>query len=109
MNILMNQYINQIHLICDDITKHILQSSIANEDNLEKLSIIVNANKFLVDIQLRSFDVEKASQIMNTFVNKTHYSYSAYYTRFNEGNQVRYRYATCKENREGFYCDIIIK
>ena len=58
---------------------------------------------------LEQYNVEDAIDVMNYFMEHSRYHYSSYYVRFNEGNMVRYRYASCKENREGFYCDVVIR
>ena len=104
----MNEYVSKIHLSADDITKGILHTAIQEISNIAKENILVKSNRYIVDIKLKEYSVENAVSVMNIFMEQTRYHYSAYFIRFNEGNMVRYRYATCKENREGFYCDVII-
>lgn len=105
---IMNDYIAKIKLLSDDVTKSILNVSLTEQSYIEKSNVLIKSNRYIVDIQLKEFSVENAVTVMNFFMEKTRYHYSAYYIRFNEGNLVRYRYATCKENREGFYCDVVI-
>lgn len=104
----MNDYVAKIKLLSDDVTKGILNVSLADHSNVEKNSVLIKSNRYIVDIKLKDFSVENAVTIMNLFMERTRYHYSAYFIRFNEGSLVRYRYATCKENREGFYCDVVI-
>lgn len=105
---IMNDYIAKIKLLSDDVTKSILNVSLTEQSDIEKSNVLIKSNRYIVDIQLKDFSVENAVTVMNFFMEKTRYHYSAYYIRFNEGSLVRYRYATCKENREGFYCDVVI-
>lgn len=104
----MNDYVAKMKLLSDDVTKSILNVSLADQSNIEKSNVLIKSNRYIVDIKLKDFSVENAVTVMNFFMERTRYHYSAYFIRFNEGNLVRYRYATCKENREGFYCDVVI-
>ncbi|MGN0155571.1 MAG: hypothetical protein ACI4A3_14050 [Lachnospiraceae bacterium] len=104
----MNEYVSKIQLTADDVTKSILHAALLEQQAIAKDSILIKANKYIVDIRLKEFSVDLAVDVMNHFMECTRYHYSAYFIRFNEGNMVRYRYASCKENREGFYCDVII-
>lgn len=105
---IMNDYVAKMKLLSDDVTKSILNVSLADQSNIEKSNVLIKSNRYIVDIKLKDFSVENAVTVMNFFMERTRYHYSAYFIRFNEGNLVRYRYATCKENREGFYCDVVI-
>ncbi|MDO5149630.1 MAG: hypothetical protein Q4D76_09575 [Oscillospiraceae bacterium] len=104
----MNEYINKINLQTDDITKAIINAALYEQESIEKYNITVKSNRFIVDIHISSFEINKAVSVMNLFIQNCSFHYSSYYIRYNEGNLVRYRFATCKENKEGFYCDIII-
>ncbi len=106
---IMNDYVSQIHLQSDDMTKNLLGAALLDLDDIQEKSIIIKSNRYIVDIKLDIFSIEKATLIMNHFMEGTRYHYSAYFVRFNEGNMVRYRYASCKENKEGFYCDVMIR
>lgn len=105
---LMNEYVANIILLADDMTKSILNAALMDQPNIENGNILIKANRYIVDIKLKRFTIEDAMIIMNHFMEYTRFHYSAYFIRFNEGNMVRYRYATCRENKEGFYCDVII-
>lgn len=103
----MNQYISSIRLQSDDITKNILHNALMGNDNVQSISTIIRNSKFIVDIKLKDFSVDNAITLMNLYICNTSFPYSSLYLRFNEGNQIRYRYASCKENKEGFCCDIV--
>lgn len=109
----MNEYVAKIKLTADAMTQGILKTALdENElsDNalIDKSTITVKNNRFIVDIHLNEFSVENAVEIVNYFMERTRFHYSSFFIRFNEGSRVRYRYASCKENKEGFYCDIVI-
>lgn len=103
----MNQYISTIHLQSDDITKNILHNALMGNENVQSISTIIRNSKFIVDIKLKDFSVDNVITLMNLFICNTSFPYSSLYLRFNEGDQIRYRYASCKENKEGFCCDIV--
>lgn len=104
----MNQYVSKIKLMSDDLTKNLLIAALKTNDMVSNISVIVRNNKFIVDIKLNHYSVENVTNAMNVFMKGTRYPYSAFYIRMNEGDQIRYRYASCKENKEGFYCDVVI-
>lgn len=104
----MNEYISEIHLITDDFIKNILNAALMEQPDIEKSNVLIKSNRYIVDIHLKDFSIEQAVCTMNHFMEGTRFHYSAYYIRFNEGDRVRYRYASCKENKDGFYCDVII-
>lgn len=106
---IMNEYVAKIHLQSDDMTKNLLGAALLEQPNIEEKSIIIKGNRYIVDIKLISYSVDAATMVMNHFMECSRYHYSSYFVRFNEGNMVRYRYASCKENREGFYCDVMIR
>ena len=106
---IMNDYVANIKLLSDDMTKSLLGAALLDQSNIKEKSIILKGNRYIVDIKLESYSVENAIAVMNHFMEGTRYHYSAYFVRFNEGNMVRYRYASCKENKEGFYCDVMIR
>lgn len=105
---IMNEYLSKIHLYVDDLTKSILQTSLNSIELVENINVLTKSNRYIVDIKLEKFEIEEAVRIMNIFMEQTRFHYSAYFIRFNEGNLLRYRYATCKENKDGYYCDVMI-
>ncbi len=105
---IMNEYVAKIKLVSDDVTKGILGVPLMNHPDVLEGLVHRKANHFVVDIRLRAYSTETAVAVMNQFMEQTRFHYSAYFIRFNEGDMLRYRYATCRENREGFYCDVVI-
>jgi len=104
----MNEYVSNIKLSTDEVTKGILKVPLSELNNIIENTVLIKSNRYIVDIRMKQFAVDAAVAIMNHFMENTRYHYSSFYIRFNEGNMVRYRYATCRENREGFYCDVVI-
>ncbi len=104
----MNQYVDKIHLISDDITKNLFIAALRMDEAVEEFNVIIRNAKFIVDIKLKHYSIQQVTKTMNQFMEATRYPYSAFYLRFNEGSQIRYRYASCKEDKSGFYCDVII-
>ena len=105
---IMNEYVSKINLTTDAITRGILNTALSEQDKVEKSSVLVKSNRYIVDIHLVDYSVENAVEVINKFMESTRYHYSSFFVRFNEGSRVRYRYASCKEDKEGFYCDVII-
>lgn len=105
---IMNEYISKINLSSNDVTKGILLAALTEQPNVSTSSVIVKPNCYQVDVKLVDYSLEAAIAVMNHFMEHTRYHYSAYFIRFNEGNMVRYRYASCREDKEGFYCDVVI-
>lgn len=105
---ILNNYVSEIKLSADVLTQGILKTALNEHDEIENSSVMIKSNRFIVDVHLYKFSVEAAAKLANAFMEETGYYYSSFYVRFNEGNRVRYRYASCKENKEGFYCDIVI-
>ena len=105
---ILNQYVAKLKLLSDDLTKNILLAALQNQENVKSSNVIIKSQRYIVDIKLKQFSIEEATSIMNHFMENTRFHYSSLFVRFNEGNLIRYRYASSKENGEGFYCDVII-
>lgn len=104
---ILNQYVSNIELIYDDITKNIILAALKDNSDVDTVTVLIKNNKFIVDIHLKEFTIEHVTSTMNRLMDRTRFPYSAFFIRYNERNQVRYRYATCKENKQGFYCDVV--
>lgn len=104
---IMNQYVSNMNLIYDDITKSILCAALKDNEFVQSENVMIRNNKFIVDVKLYSFSPENVTMVMNYFMNATRFPYSAIFLRYNEGTQIRYRYATCQENKQGYYCDVV--
>ena len=105
---IMNEYVSKINLTTDEITRGILNTALSEQDKVEASSVLIKSNRYIVDIHLIDYSVDNAVEVINQFMESTRYHYSAFFVRFNEGSRVRYRYASCKEDKDGFYCDVVI-
>lgn len=105
---IMNEYVSKINLTANAMTQGILNTALNEQAEVEQSSVLIKSNRYIVDVHLKDFSIENAVSVINTFMDKTRYHYSSFFIRFNEGNRVRYRYASCKEDKEGFYCDVVI-
>lgn len=108
MYTVINDYLGKINLLANDEIYNRLCGYCNDIPNVKKCTVTVNFKRYIVDIRLDKFSVEKAAKVFDEFNRGLSYPYSAMYVRFNEGKCVRYRYMTCMENKNGFYCDIVI-
>jgi hypothetical protein len=53
----MNEYVNNIKLKADDVTKAVLEAALMEEESIEKNSIIVKSNRYIVDIRLKELSI----------------------------------------------------
>lgn len=104
----INDYMEKVKLQSDDRIRGMFEEYLKNCSSVEKYTISVNYNRYVIDVRLKNFSVEKAAKLFDGFNSAVAYPYSALHVRFNEGKCVRYRFITCKENKEGYYCDIVI-
>lgn len=103
----INKYMENINLVANDEIYNRLMTFLKTAPDVIKYSVTVSFNRYVVDIKLDGYSVDKAATIFQIFDAKVAYPYSSMHLRFNEGKCVRYRYITCQENKNGFYCDII--
>lgn len=104
----INEYLGKVNLQANDEIYHRIKNYVEDIDEVRACTITVNFKRYIVDIRLDKFNVETAKLVFDKFNQGISYSYSSMYVRFNEGSCVRYRYMTSKENKEAFYCDIVI-
>lgn len=104
----INEYMNKINLQVSDVIYKRLVDFLSHEEGIVKYTITVNFMRYNIDIRLENYSVEETTRIFNRFNESISYPYSSLHVRFNEGKCVRYRYITCKEDRNGFYCDILL-
>lgn len=105
---IINQYMEHVSLQADDAIYNRLTEFLRNISGIKKYSVNVNFKRYVINIKMEDYSVERAVELFNLFNAEISYPYSAMHIRFNEETCVRYRYITCRENREGFYCDIVI-
>lgn len=104
----INEYMEKVKLQSNASIQGMFEEYLKNYPDIVKYSISVSFNQYVIDVRLKKFSVEKAASFFDGFNSAVSYPYSALHVRFNEGKCVRYRYLTCKEDKEGYYCDIVI-
>lgn len=104
----INEYMSKVNLQSNDEIYNRLTGYLKNCSDIEYSTVTVSHNIYVVDIKTKKFSISFAEKIFNDFNSNVSYPYSALHIRFNEGKCVRYRYITSKENKDAFYCDIII-
>ena len=65
MTNIINQYLAQINLTTDDMTKNLLITSVDGHESVRSVSVIIRNNKYIVDIRLKRFSMEEATTVMN--------------------------------------------
>ena len=105
----INEYLGKVNLQAnDDIYRKIVEY-VKDIPHVTACTVTVNFKRYVVDIKLDKFGLDRAVEIFNQFDKGISYPYSSIHVRFNEGSCVRYRYVTCREDKEGFYCDVLIR
>lgn len=104
----INEYMEKVNLQSNDEIINCFEEFLSDNKDVLKYTITMNFNRYIIDIRLKKYSVTKASEFFKKFDCAVAYPYSSLHIRFNEGKCVRYRYITCKENKEGYYCDIVI-
>ena len=98
---IMNAYMSKVQLQ----TGPELQQRLC--DIVNSFSVTEHFKQFAIDMKLESFSVDRAAAVFHELQGKIASPYSSFYVRFNEGRCVRYRFITCKEDKQGIYCDFI--
>ncbi len=104
----INEYMNKVNLRSEKEIYDRLNTYLSSCKDIDYYTVTVNHNIYVVDIKVDNFTLELAEKLFGDFNKNISYPYSALYLRFNEGKCVRYRYITSQENKDAFYCDIII-
>ena len=104
----INEYMIKVHLRSDKEIYDRLNMYLSSCEDIDYYTVTVNHNIYVVDIKVENFMLELAEKLFGDFNKGVSYPYSSLYLRFNEGKCVRYRYITSQENKDAFYCDIII-
>lgn len=104
---IMNEYMRGIKLQVLPEIEAKIDKYLDSCDDLEKYCITVQFNRYILDIKLKDYSVDASKEHFENLCKNIKYDYSDISVRYNEGKVVRYRYASCKENKDGFYCDII--
>ena len=104
----MNEYLAKVTLEVDQKFSQKLDLFLSDRKDLKKYCINVNYNKYVVDVHLKKYSIELADQLFCELAAIVRYPYSLMSLRYNEGNQVRYRFVTCNEEKKGAYMDLIL-
>jgi hypothetical protein len=102
-----NEYLGKINLVLDQDLIDRLMDAVNSDESTSSICINVSFNKYIVDIKLKEFSVEEADRAFRHLTEVTSYPYSHISIRYNESTRVKYRYATCKEDKSGVSMDIV--
>lgn len=104
---IMNAYMSMVQLQSGPELQQRLCDIVNNIKEIKSFSVTEHFKQFAINMKLQSFSVEKAAAVFHELQGKIASPYSAFYIRFNEGRCVRYRFITCREDKQGIYCDFI--
>ena len=104
---IMNAYMSKVQLQTGPELQLSLCVFVISIKEIKSFSVTEHFKQFAIDMKLESFSVDRAAAVFHELHGKNASPYSAFYVRFNEGRCVRYRFITCKEDKQGIYCDFI--
>ena len=104
----VNEYMAKLSIVTDEEIYAAMDTFLSKSKKVESFCINVNYNRYIVDIKMNKYTVAAADALYRKLVEATAYPYSHVSVRYNEDSRVRYRFCTCKENKDGVYMDIII-
>ena len=102
-----NEYLKYIQLSTAPEIECAFNHYLADCKGIKSSCVTIHYNRCVVDIKLNKFGLEQAEKHFQKMTTAVGYPYSQMFVRFNEGNVIRYRYASCKENKVGFFCDVV--
>ena len=105
---IMNEYLSKVTLMVGDDIYGRIDGFLRDEKDITKYSVNTNFNRYIIDVKLSKYSLEKAESFYKRLSEKLSFPYSSMYLRYNEGDMVRYRFVTCKEDKSGIYADIVI-
>ena len=103
-----NEYLSRVELKSNNEIYERIKAFLKECEDVKNFCVNVNFNRYVIDIKLKYYSVKGAEELFASFNKEVSYGYSSLFVRFNEGSLVRYRYLTSNENKEAFYCDIVI-
>ena len=103
----INDYLSKVELVINQEIYDKIELYLRDDKRIAKYSINVSFNNYIVDIKLKKYSVDAASQGFKDFMTYMEYDYSSMYVRYNEGDRVRYRFVTTKEDKKAIYMDVI--
>lgn len=106
---IMNEYLSKVSLQSGETLRLSLYEHVKSMKEVRSFSVVERAKQYIIDMNLVSFSVEEAEKAFRKLQEKIAYAYSSFYIRYNEGKCVRYRFVTCREDKNGLYCDMIFR
>lgn len=103
----MNDYMKEMKLQVSEQFYNKIKDCLEKNNAVSSYCITVNFNRYIIDIKLKHYTIDEARTVYQALVSCIACPYSELSVRYNEGKAVRYRYATCAENKQGYYCDIV--
>lgn len=103
----LNEYIGRLTLQLDDDLIHKVEEVIMEDESTKTVTINVSFNKYIVDVRMKDFSVDEADRAFRDLAEEVAYPYSHISVRYNESSRVKYRFATCKEDKTGIYMDVV--
>ncbi len=105
---IVNDYLSKLNIVTDPDIYDALKKFLDKSKSVSNYSINENFNRYIVDIKLSKYTVILADVFYRKLEAAIAYPYSHISVRYNEENRVRYRFASCQEDKTGVYMDIII-
>ena len=97
---IMNAYMSKVQLQSGPELQQRLCDIVNSIKEIKSFSVTEHFKQFAINMK-------KAAAVFHELQGKIASPYSAFYVRFNEGRCVRYRFITCREDKQGIYCDFI--
>ncbi len=104
---IMNEYLSHLQLEAGDDLYQEMKAWLENDDTYQKSTITVSFNRYIVDLRMVDFSVDGAEKAFQVFADRFAFPYSRMTVRYNEGKRIRYRFASCRENKTGICMDVI--
>ena len=104
---IMNAYMSKVQLQTGPELQQRLCDIVNSIKEIKSFSVTEHFKQFAIDMKLESCWVERAGAVFHEMQGRVASASSCVYGGFNEGRCVRYRFITCKEDKQGIYCDFI--
>ncbi len=104
---ILNEYLSHIKLEAGDEMYREMKLWLEHDETYTKAVITVSFNRYIVDLKMAEYSVEGAEKAFQIFADRFTFPYSRMSVRYNEGKRIRYRLATCKEDKTGVCMDVI--
>ena len=105
----VNDYLAKINIVTDSVIRDAAAGFLEKSESVDSFTINESVNRYIVDIRMVKYSVDLADKLFREFISAVAYPYSHISVRYNEEARVRYRFASCKEDKTGTYMDVIIQ